>query len=344
MSDLRHDPINDQWVTVAKNRRERPMEFVSIEQTRKQIICPFCKGNEEETPSALAAYQADGTQLESGDDQSNWTVRVVPNLYPSFSQWSSEKNGKPAAQNGGYGPYQLIRPNGIQEIVIPSSRHVISMSELTDNELTLSFQAYQDRMKHVNSLDYVKHAMLFMNCRAAAGASLGHVHTQLIGSPVVSSHLRSRVQRNQAHFREHGSSLMESLIQWEMASESRIVEVTDNFCIVCPFASRFAFQVWIVPLKRNFDFLTCSPDIRNELAMHCRSQVSRMESLLDNPGYNLLLHTDPFGMSEIGSGYVELFPRLTRAAGFEWGTDIWINPVAPEAAARGLRVSEEVID
>ena len=320
------------------------MEFVSLEQTRKQIICPFCLGNEEETPEALAVYHADGTRNETCEDPSSWTVRVIPNLYPSFSQCSPENNGRPTDQETARGPYQLIRPDGIQEIIIPSPRHVISMSELTDNELTLSFQAFQDRTKHVRSIEYVKHAMLFMNCRAAAGASIGHIHTQLVGSPVVSGHLRSRVERNEAHFRKHGCSLIESLTKWELANESRIVEVTDNFCIVCPFASRFAFQVWIVPLKRNFDFLTCSAAVRDELAMHCRSLISRIEALLDNPGYNLLLHMDPFGMSDIGICYFELFPRVTRAAGFEWGTDIWINPVAPEAAARKLGVSKQEID
>ena len=158
---------------------------------------------------------------------------------------------------------------------------------------------------------------------------------------MVSGHLRSRAERNKAHFAQHGCTIIESLTKQELEQESRIVEVTDNFCIVCPFASRFAFQVWIVPRKPRFNFLTCSADERDELAMHCRGLVARFETLLDNPSYNLLLHTEPFGISAEGQCYFELFPRLTRAAGYEWGTDIWINPVAPEAVARGLRAVKD---
>ena len=340
MSDLRHDPINDQWVSIARNRRDRPMEFVPMEQLRKQIICPFCKGNEEETPAALAAYDASGAVLNPGEDPSGWTVRVIPNLYPSFSLRTHESRDEPDTGTQNYGPFQSNRSHGIQELIIPSSRHITSLSELTDDELTLSFRACQDRVNHAKSLEYVKHAMLFMNCRLAAGASLGHIHSQLLGSPVVSSRLESRVERNAAYLRQHGRSMVESMANWEIEQESRVVEVTENFCVVCPFASRFAFQVWIIPRVEKFDFLTCSDSVRDELAMHCRRLVSRFETVFDNPAYNLLFHIDPFGMSSGGNGYVELFPRLTQAAGFEWGADIWVNPVAPEAAARRLRVDD----
>ena len=345
MSDLRHDPINDQWISVASNRRERPMEFVPIEQTRQQIICPFCKGNEDDTPGTLAAYRKNGTQLTEDDDPSSWTVRVIPNKYPSFSSRSavngSSKTKKPEAT----GPFDTCPSYGIQELIIPSPRHITTLSELTNDELTISFAAYQDRMLHAQSTDGIEHAMLFMNCRSAAGASLGHIHTQLIGSPVVSGHLSGRVSRCEEHFKKHGRSLIRTITDWEIKQQERIIEVTDNFCIVCPFASRFAFQIQIIPLKHETDFASCPAEMRDELAVHCRNLVSKIELLLDNPGYNMLIQIDPFKASLNGNGksksshwYVEIFPRLTRAAGFEWGTDIWINPVAPEAAARQLIV------
>lgn len=340
MSDFRYDPINDQWVSIARNRRDRPMELLTIEQIRQQLICPFCRGNEEETPEALAAYKVNGDLLTPDDDPSNWTVRVIPNRYPSFSSRSQATRDEADTGTQDFGPFQSNRSHGIQELIIPSSRHITSLSELTDDELTLSFRACQDRMSHVKSLEFVKHAMLFMNCRLAAGASIGHIHTQLLGSPVVSSQLVSRAQRNEAHFKQHGRAAVESMADWEIEQEVRIVEATENFCIVCPFASRFAFQVWIIPRAQDFDFLTCSAQVRDELAMHCRSLVSRFEMLLDHPAYNILFHVDPYAMSHGGQGYFELFPRLTRAAGFEWGTGIWVNPVSPEAAARRLRVEE----
>ena len=337
MSDLRLDPINQQWVAIARNRRDRPMEFVPMEQLRQQMICPFCKGNEEETPSALAAYRADGSILLNNEDLSNWSARVIPNRYPSFSFCATEDRDQPDLGNQSYGPFEFNHSQGIQELIIPSSRHVSSLSELSDRELQLSFRACRDRLEHAKSLEYIKHAMLFMNCRLAAGASLGHIHYQLLGTPVISESVTSRTHRAEAYWNENGRSMMVDLANWEIAEGARIVDSTDNFCIVCPFASRFPFQVWIIPRNEKFNFVSCDEAVRNELASHCRNIVTKYEATLDTPAYNLLFHANPFGAVNGQMNYFELFPRLTIAAGFELGTDIWVNPVTPESAARRLR-------
>ncbi len=325
------------------------MEFIPLEQTRQQIICPFCKGNEDETPKVIVAYHSDGTTLSEADDPTRWTVRVVPNKYPSFAHKNGRQssfevpNGVPEAppeDKSRTGIFRTTESIGVQELIIPSSRHITTISELHDDELLLSFRAYQDRLKTLKQLDFVQHAMLFMNCRLAAGASLGHIHTQLVGSPVISGHLTRRVERNSKHVAEHGCSLIESVAQWEMTEGVRVIRQTENFCIVCPFASRFAFQVWIIPLRHQTDFLNCPATMRDELAKHCQGLVRRIESLMDQPAYNMLLHLDPFKSSQQGNWYFEIFPRLTRAAGFEWGTDIWVNPVPPSVAARQLRVQD----
>ena len=256
MSDLRHDPIYDQWVSIASNRQERPMELLPVEQMVQRITCPFCKGNEGETPSALAVYDDQGSPV-SLETIGSWTVRVVPNKYPSFSSkggCAENASPNPDPQDADSGPFRTSSSHGIQELIIPSPRHLTSLSELSETELKVSFKSYQDRIEYAQSLAHVRHAMLFMNCRSAAGASLGHIHTQLIGSPVVSSRLQRRMERNQRHFSQHGCSSIDSLIDWEMQQRIRVVKVTENFCVVCPFASRFAFQTWIIPLKHRTDF------------------------------------------------------------------------------------------
>ncbi|MFK7769716.1 MAG: hypothetical protein AB8B55_21085 [Mariniblastus sp.] len=362
MSDLRYDPINDQWVSIASRRRDRPIELVPVEQTLQRVVCPFCAGNEEETPSALAIYDSHGRAISS-ENEGPWTVRVVPNKFPSFSsktessktessKATSSSNETTATERASASkvdaviasnPYQVNCDFGIQELIIPSPRHLASLSELSDNELKVSFKAYQDRIAEAKTLEYVKHAMLFMNCRSAAGATLGHIHSQLIGSPIVSSGMRRRVERQQNHFDENGCSLIGSVTDWEIEQQARIVKLSENFCVVCPFASKFPFQTWIIPLNHRNDFLKCPDAMRDELASHCRSIVKQMESVLEEPSYNMLFHLDPFNrISSEGQDcwYVEVFPRLTRAAGYEWGTDIWVNPVLPEFAARRLREQE----
>ena len=336
MSDLRHDPINDQWITVAGNRRDRPTEFIPIEKAHQQLICPFCKGNEDETPAALAAFRGNGSQLSETDDPSDWMVRVINNKYPSFSLNGSTSSGRPKRK----GPFWTDSSAGVQELVIPSPRHLTSMSQLTEHELLLSFWVYQQRILALKQKPNIKHAMLFLNCRAAAGASLSHLHAQLIGTPVLGGHLRGRVQRNQEHAEEHGRPLIATLMDWEIEQGNRILRLTDNFCVVCPYASRFPFQIWIIPRSNHNDFCSLPDALRDELATLVKSWITRYETVMEDPSYNFLLHLEPFEATENRHWYVELFPRLTRAAGFEWGTDIWVNPISPEASARRLKVAE----
>jgi UDPglucose--hexose-1-phosphate uridylyltransferase len=227
---------------------------------------------------------------------------------------------------------------GEQELIISSPRHISSLSELSDEELFVSFLACQERIRHQQSLKHVRHAMLFLNCRSSAGASLSHIHTQLIGVPVISDQLLGRSQRNQEHVAEHGISQIQSLMDWEQDQQERIIFESDHFTAFCPYASRFAFQTWIVPKFHQHHFTDCPTEMRNELASICRHLVGRMEYLLEQPGYNLLLHQAPFSLAENDHWYFELLPRLTRVAGFEWGTDIWVNPVGPETAAKRLRL------
>jgi UDPglucose--hexose-1-phosphate uridylyltransferase len=329
MSDLRYDPVSDHWVTIARNRLDRPQEFIPLEQVRQQLICPFCRGNEDQTPAGIAAYLNDGRPLDDSHDPASWVVRVIPNKFPSYAEIA---HGQTVA-----GPFGSSSDNGQQLLIIPTHRHLTSISELNEEELHVSLMACQQQISSMKSDAAIRHAMLFMNCRSSAGASLGHIHYQLIGSPVVSGYLAGRVQRNLQSVQRHGQTLMKRILDWEISQKVRIVKLTENYCIVCPFASRFPFQVWIVPMDPQGGFAGCSPAKRNELSQLCRSMVEQLETLLDQTAYNLLLHHAPFHDSDYDHWYIELFPRLTTSAGFEWGTDIWVNPVSPEAAARRLQ-------
>jgi UDPglucose--hexose-1-phosphate uridylyltransferase len=74
-----------------------------------------------------------------------------------------------------------------------------------------------------------------------------------------------------------------------------------------------------------------------------------MKASLNDPPYNFLLHTAPsYHLQRRRPGYwstieedwhwhIEILPRLTRTAGFEWGSGFYINPTAPEEAARYMR-------
>ena len=342
MSDLRHDPIDDIWVTMAGNRRSRPMEFVTLGQRRQAMICPFCGGNEAETPSSIAVFDTDGNVSDTTTPNLTWSSRVISNKYPSFSVGGQAKPSPmvdPANERDLPPPFQISQEHGLQELIIPTPRHCISIGELTDAELETSFLAIQHRLNAIRSDAEIAHAMLFLNCRAEAGASLGHIHWQLIGTPLVSSQLQRRANREIEHQNEFGISLVGNLIDWELKEQKRIVCLTDNFVVYCPFASRFPFQIHIVPRDPSVNLLNCEASIRDELAWHCQDAVKRLEKLLEDAAYNVLLQLPPMDRIDKDPWYLQIFPRVSKPAGFELGSDIWINPVTPEAAAQAIRTS-----
>ncbi len=326
MSDLRLDPITGQWVAIAANRRHRPNEFQQVLERAQASHCPFCVGNESETPQPLQVVTTSGGE--------EWVVRVVPNKFPSFP-----KNGSPSCPDSPveFGPYSQFPAAGIQEVIIHSPRHVESLSELSERELYQGFEVFADRVKFVSSQSEIEHAMLFKNCRAEAGASLQHVHSQLIGTPLVPDQLRLRWQRMKTHLEQNNRSILESIVDWELAREVRVLEATDRFAVICPFASRFGYQLWIVPRQQSTRFVDLDQQSNRELALLCQRYIGRLEQQLDNPAYNLLFHFAPREFADYEHWFVELFPRLTRPAGFEWGTGWWVNPYAPEDVASNLR-------
>ena len=334
MSDIRFDPITGHWVTIAPNRNDRPMEFVPTERVIKRLLCPFCAGNEQETPKMLASYGADGKQVSTDDP---WLVRVVPNKYPSFSVAGGNNGTLPAAngQAPGNGLYESRSGHGIQELIIPSSKHLSSLGQLSAEESQVAQTAYQDRIEAAGQQG-LAHAMLFTNCRSSAGASLEHIHTQLIASPIHSDSVSQRIARDKDYFANHDQHLIHALTEWELKRDIRVIETTEHFSLICPYASRFAFQSWIVPNASVPSYLKCSQSVLQELATLTRQQIVRLESILEQPAYNVLFHMPPFAEMESQPWFVEIFPRITTPAGFELGTDVWVNPVSPEMATRRL--------
>lgn len=343
MADLRFDPVTGVWVAIARNRDARPMEYVAIDTVQHQLICPFCSGNEDETPDPVLVFGPQGKQLTDPNEQTNWLSRIVPNKFPSLAGRIPDRlRGNDDKEIGHkYGPFSSLETDGIQEILIPSPRHIFSFSELSDEELLTAMVVLQFRLAALAEDKSTEHVMLFMNCRLEAGASLGHIHLQIMSSPKTSVALQHRRLRDLKHREENNEPLIQTVATWEKQQEKRVLQVTDHFTVLCPFASRFAFQVWIIPhdLQRNFAKLT--PAESAELGLLLRTYVSRIESELKDPAYNILLHQEPHKRAPANDSfcpwYVELFPRVSRAAGYELGTDVWVNPMSPELAANRLR-------
>jgi UDPglucose--hexose-1-phosphate uridylyltransferase len=329
MSELRKDPIVGRWVIIAENRAQRPHEFLdSSVQRGDREVCPFCVGNERHTPDEIAAHRQPGTRR----NEPGWNVRVVPNKFPAL-----EMAGDPHPR--GDGLYEAADGVGVHEVIIESPRHLTRTTELSDNHLAEVLWICRERLLALQQDSRLVHGLIFKNVGAAAGASLAHLHSQLIVTPIVPVSVAEEIDGSHAYFRKHDRCVYCDLVEQEQALAKRIVLKSPQFVAFCPFAARFPFETWIVPTSHASHYESLSRAASKELAGVLRRVLAKIDAALARPAYNYIVHTAPFDTPPLRHyhWHIEIIPRVTKLAGFEWGSGFYINPVPPEEAAGVMR-------
>lgn len=335
MPELRKDPIVGRWIIIATDRTKRPQEFKPEFRQSPTAFCPFCEGKEDATPREILAYRAPGTM----PNQPGWRVRVVPNKFPALQvEGNLEKRGD--------GIYDLMNGIGAHEVIIDCPQHETNISRLTENNIREVLWVYRDRLVDLKKDRRLVHGLIFKNVGASAGASIDHSHSQLIVTPVVPISVWEEMTGSLEFYNYRGRCIFCDIIQQELATDSRIVLDTPSFVVFCPFASRFPFETWIVPKQHSSHFENIQRQGIEEMGMVLKNTLRKLEVALDDPAYNYIIHTAPFDTGELAHyhWHLEIFPRLTRVAGFEWGSGFYINPVPPEQAAAFLREIEIDVD
>lgn len=328
MPELRKDPIVQRWVVMAPDRAKRPSDVKDDPKFVVGEFDPFAEGNEASTPPEIMAYRNYGSQPNGP----GWRVRVVPNKFPALQiEGNLEKRGD--------GIYDLMNGIGAHEVVIECPHGETNMSRLSVDNIREVLWVYHDRLVDLKRDRRLVHALIFKNKGALAGASLQHCHSQLMATSVVPISIWEEMNGALEFFNYRGRSIFEDMIQQELATGSRIVLDTANFVVFCPFASRFPFETWILPKQQSSHFENITRQAIEELGTVLKTVLRKLELALDDPPYNYVIHTAPFNQPELPHflWHMELFPRITRVAGFEWGSGFYINPVMPEQSAAFLR-------
>ncbi|MGR3311530.1 MAG: galactose-1-phosphate uridylyltransferase [Candidatus Brocadiales bacterium] len=328
MPELRKDPVSQRWVIIATERAARPTDFKIEPQPIKGGFCPFCEGNEDKTPPEIMAYREKGTY----QNQKGWRVRVVPNKFPALRiEGNLNKRGD--------GIYDMMNGIGAHEVIIESPKHVLSLTQLENEHIQEILWTYRDRLVDLKKDKRFIYGMLFKNVGVIAGASLEHSHTQLIVTPAVPITVDHEMRSSEEFYKYRNRCIFCDMVRQEISTGTRIVIEDDNFIAFEPFAPRFPFETWILPKKHEAHFENTQKIEIEELATVLKSTLAKIEIALDSPPYNYILHTSPFNSGELEyyHWHIEIIPRLTRVAGFEWGTGYYINSVPPESAAEYLR-------
>ena len=331
MHELRRCPLSDRWTVIAPSRVRRPDVFVFDAAVDEESFDPFLEGNESATPHEILAYRPNG----SGANGPGWTTRVVPNKFPALNV---DGNLEPR----GVGLYDRMNGIGAHEVIVESPHREQRMGQLSVEAVRDTLAAYRDRLADLQHDKRLVHATIFKNCGPLAGATLDHTHSQLIALPVVPDAIARELASSERHYEARGRSLLGDIVAQELEDGSRVVLDTPNFIAFCPFASRFPFEFWIVPKASESHYEQMNRKVLHELGNLLRDMLRRLDAALGQPAFNYVLHTAPFNRAAMPSyrWHFEVFPRLSRTAGFEWGTGYTICTVPPEEAAKFLREVE----
>lgn len=328
MPEFRRDPITGRWVIIATDRARRPQDF-----SREQVVikggrfCPFCPGNEQKTPPEVLAYRTSGAANDPG-----WTLRVVPNKFPALRvEGDFDRQGE--------GIYDRMNGIGAHEVVIETPQHDLSLGAMPEKTVEDIFWAFRDRILDLKKDRRMRYVLVFKNHGEAAGASLEHPHSQLIALPVIPRRVVEEMEGAKKYYDSRERCIYCDIIRQEIQTGARVVLETEQFLVICPYAARFPFEIWILP-RRHFSHFEDSdvPTFRN-IGWVIPVLMREIDKVLEHPAYNFMIHTAPMQDPELPyyHWHIELIPKLTKVAGFEWGTGFYINPTPPEEAANFLR-------
>ena len=327
MPELRQNPISKQWVIIATERAKRPHELVVHRGEEKPIPsyvenCPFCPGNEHMTPSESLRVARDG----------QWQIRVVPNKFAALAS-----QGERIRQSDGL--KRIISGVGIHEVLVETPDHSRTTALLPVDQVALILQAYKDRYFSITQDPRIEHVTIFKNHGLGAGTSLEHPHSQIIATPIIPPEIRNRMEEALRFFDDNSECLFCRVLAEELRDGVRIVHETARFVAFMPFASLTPFSLWIYPRRHMASFGEIHPEEIQDMALMLRTVLAKVYYGLGNPDFNYVLRTSPAENrhSRFYHWYLTLIPRLTRVAGFELGSGMYINSTLPEANAEFLR-------
>ncbi len=310
MAEISKDPLTGRAVIIAPERARRPKQFNASGTPAE--ACPFCPGNESATPPESWADRPANSQA----DRPGWSVRVVPNKYPAVSA-----------------------ATGVHEVIVESAAHIGNLAALDQLQFNKIFHAYRERLRTIGADGRWLYRMIFKNQGERAGATFEHAHGQLIALPFIPADVATEMSAAREFHRRESSCYYCATIERELQTKERVVTSDNAFIALCPAAPRFAFETWILPRSHASSFEAADDALVKEFAKITRQIIRALDRIEPNPPFNYFIQAPTIAAKDQASYHwqLRLLPQFSRAAGFEWGSGMHINPVAPEPAAQLLR-------
>lgn len=333
MSEVRRDIVTDTWVIIDTENETIPR--IHAHTPRETDDCPFCEGQENRTPNEIFAIR-DGTL----PDKPGWKVRVIPNIRPILRIEGELKNV-------GVGVYDMVSGVGANEVIVEAPTHTVNFSELSHEQIGLVLKTYRQRIEDLHKDKRLRYILIFKNHGRAAGAStITHTHSDLIALPATPVRVKQKLNGAREYYEYKERCLFCDIIQQEIEMADRLIFQSEKFVVIAPYASRFPFEILIMPKRHSFSYKLIDNDEIADLAGVLKKIIKVMYTSFEDPPYNMILNDSPnllpkknywMTIKQDYHWHIEITPRIYRRTGFELGTGFYINRVAPEKAAHRLR-------
>ncbi|KAL6880607.1 hypothetical protein ACP4OV_012172 [Aristida adscensionis] len=336
-SEARRDAVFGRWVILSPARSRRPTDLKSHGPTNPspsagapKPSCPFCLGRESECAPEIFRVPAPAPAPGSP-----WRIRVIENLYPALRR-DAEPPAPGDGEEGEEEGARAVRGFGFHDVVIETPRHDVRLWDLAAEGVADVLLAYARRVRQLAEHPAVKYVQVFKNHGASAGASMAHSHSQMLGTPFVPSSVTTRLDCMRAAFEKSGNCSL-----CEIRSKDTLISETANFSAIVPFAASYPFEIWIIPRQHISYFHEIEQDKALDLGSLLKTMLQKLCKQLNDPPFNFMIHSAPFGLSTsclpYAHWFLQIVPQLSVTGGFEIGSGCYINPVFPEDAAKILR-------
>ena len=321
MAELRRDPVSGTWV----------VSGYSVTKAGTVGECPFCPGNESLTPKTI-------TQFKDGDGE--WLLRCFPASNPLFV---IEREEDKRAE----GLYDKMGNVGAHEIIVDNRSHTKTLSGFTEEEVFHLINLYIERLRDLKKDKRFKYIQVFKNHGELAGSFIFHPHSHVVAMPVIPQMIEMELMNARRHYGKKERCLFCDIIAQEIRQNKRVVTVNGSFTAICPFASRFPYEIWILPKFHDavFEYLRDDP-VKRDLASILLDIMKRLEKVTN--AYSMVLHTSPNVMrapsveddTHVGDYFhwhIEILPRDLRSSRYKREDQFYAISLTPEEATSSLK-------
>jgi UDPglucose--hexose-1-phosphate uridylyltransferase len=261
-----------------------------------------------------------------------WSLRVVANKFPAL-----KIEGE--LDREAVGMFDMMNGVGAHEVIIETPDHTKELSQLEEGQIEQIIWAYITRSLDLRKDKRFQYILLFKNHGKSAGASLSHSHTQLIALPMIPKSVQEELGGAEHYFNYKERCAYCDMARQEELYGKNVISSNDTYIAFCPYVARFPFETWIMPKEHFAAFDYLEPMMVTDLAKMLKFILARIRKVLKEPSYNFIIHSSPIEekIREEYHWHIEIIPKLSRTAGFEWGSGFYINPTPSELAAKYLR-------